>query len=221
MTSGLSTGSGPHQGQPLHRVGELRRPRAACVIVHGRGGSATDILGLSRLLPRDGVLFLAPQAAGNTWYPHRFIVPWEDNEPGITSGLTAIADALAAALASGVTPERTMLVGFSQGACLVSEFVARHATRYGGVCVFTGGVIGDDDQPRHYAGDLAGTPSFLASGDPDPHVPWERVELTADIFRRLGADLTLRRYPGRPHTISQEEVDHAAAMLKRLTGQLR
>lgn len=209
----------PHAGRPVHRAGvPLAEARAVVVTVHGRGASADSILALAPAIGVAEVAYLAPQAEGGTWYPHSFLAPLAANEPGLASGLAAVERAVAMAAAAGIPAERTVLLGFSQGACLAAEFVARHARRYGGLAVLSGGLIGPDGTPRDYAGALGGTPVFLGCGDPDPHVPAARVRESAEVFRRLGGEVTLRLYPGMPHTVADDELDAARAMLRAATA---
>jgi predicted esterase len=199
---------GPHRGQPVHHSGEpLTNARAAMIMVHGRGASADDILSLSNELRMPGFAYLAPQAAGNTWYPYSFLSPIAQNEPGISSALAAIADVLATIEHAGIPAERTMLLGFSQGACLSLEFSARAARRYGGIAGLSGGLIGPEGTPRDYSGSLAGTPIFLGCSDVDPHIPAPRVVETATVLRRLGGDVDMRTYSGMGHTINEDEVE--------------
>ena len=206
----------PHADQPLRTAGApLARARAAVVMVHGRGASAESILTLAPALALPDVAFLAPQAGGSgrQWYPHGFMAPVARNEPGIGSGMRAIARALDRVAAAGVPPERTLLLGFSQGACLAAEFAARHARRWGGVAVLSGGLIGPDDTPRDYPGALAGTPVFLGCSDVDGHIPAGRVRESAEVFRRLGAAVTLRLYPGMGHLVVDDEIAEVRRML--------
>jgi predicted esterase len=183
------------------------------VMVHGRGATAESILTLVPELGRADFAYLAPQAAGNTWYPNSFLAPIPSNEPGITAGMQAIRAVLAQLEAAGITAERTMLLGFSQGACLTLEFSARHARRYGGVVGLSGGLIGPDGTPRDYAGTLAGTPLFLGCSDIDAHIPKARVELSARVLEQLGATVTMRIYPGMGHTVNQDEIEHVQALM--------
>jgi predicted esterase len=207
--------AGPHQGQPVRQSGEpLTRASAALVMVHGRGGTADNILTLSEELATPGFAYLAPQAAGNSWYPLSFLSPIEQNEPGISSGLAAIADVLATIEHAGISIERTILLGFSQGACLSLEFTARAARRYGGVAGLSGGLIGPAGTPRDYSGSLAGTPVFLGCSDVDPHIPAPRVVETAALLRRLGGDVDMRLYPGMGHTINEDELEAVRAMMR-------
>lgn len=209
--------AGPHQSQPVRHSGvPLEQARAAMVMLHGRGSTAESILGLARVLDQSGFAYLAPQAAGNTWYPHSFLAPWQANEPHVSSALQAVADVVAQVEAAGLPRERIMLLGFSQGACLAAEFAARHPARYGGIAILTGGLIGEQVDPLAHQGLFEGTPVFLGSGDPDPHVPCSRVEETAEVYRALGADVIIRRYAGRPHTVSQDEIEHVQAMMVAL-----
>jgi phospholipase/carboxylesterase len=210
----------PHGMEPLVFAGApLEKARAAFVMVHGRGASAESILTLAPALSVDGVAFVAPQAAGGAWYPYGFMSPIHRNEPGITSGMQAIGRAISAVEAAGIPAERTLLLGFSQGACLASEFAARHARRYGGLAVLSGGLIGPDDTPRDYAGSLDGTPVFLGCSDIDGHIPAERVEESAAILRRLGGEVTMRLYPGMGHLVNEDEIEAVRSMLSGVLGE--
>ena len=198
---------GPHQGQPVLTAGvPLDQANAALVMVHGRGATAESILTLAPALDVPGFAFLAPQAAGNTWYPNSFLAPIQSNEPGITSGLQAIDDVLRRVRAAGVPLDRTFLLGFSQGACLALEYTARHARRFGGVAGLSGGLIGPAGTPRDYEGSLEGTPVFLGCSDVDSHIPAARVLETADVMRKLAGRVTARLYPGMGHTINEDEI---------------
>lgn len=209
--------NGPHQDQPLVTAGTpLDEASVAVVLVHGRGATARSIVEMAEPFHRPGVAYLAPQASNNTWYPNPFTAPVESNEPGRSSGLQAIADAVETATDGGIPVERVMLLGFSQGACLGSEFVARNSTRYGGLAVLSGGLIGETIDPADYAGDLEGTPVFFGCSDVDPHIPEGRVQVSAEVFKRLNADVTKRLYPGMGHTINQDEVDHVSELVEAL-----
>ena len=207
-----------HQGQPVQQFGvSLGEAEGAVVMLHGRGGSAEDILSLATAMYRPGLAYLAPQAAGNTWYPYSFLAPREENEPWLSSALSLVKSTVRMALDAGIAAEKVVLCGFSQGACLSAEFVAREPRRYGGLIGFTGGLIGATLDAA-YPGELGGMPVFLGSGDPDPHVPWARVEKTGEVLRGMGADVTMRRYPGRQHTISGEEVDFGKRLVDGVFG---
>jgi predicted esterase len=210
---------GPHQGQPVRTAGvPLDRANAAMVMVHGRGATADSILTISPALDVPGFAYLAPQADGNTWYLQSFLAPIQRNEPGITSGMQAIEDVLSGVTAAGIPPERTVLLGFSQGACLTLEFAARHARRYGGIAGLSGGLIGPDGTPRDYPGSLEGTPVFLGCSDVDPHIPAQRVRETAEVMRRLGGQVTIRLYPGMGHLINEDEIDAVRRIMTDLVG---
>ncbi len=161
---------------------------------------------------------IAPQAAGNTWYPHSFLSPLDSNQPYLDSALSKVDSVVTDRLARGISSERIVLLGFSQGACLTSEFAARHPRRYGAVIALTGGLIGPPGTPRNYPGSFAGTPVFLGTSDPDPHVPFERVKETETVLSRMGAKVELRRYPGMPHTINDDELDACRKLLKRVSA---
>ena len=211
----------PHHGQPVRMAGEpLDSAQAAMLMVHGRGARAEDILTLADELNQPGFAYVAPQAAGNTWYPNRFLVPLEQNEPWLSSALAFVGDTLPQIIKAGIPPERIILLGFSQGACLALEFAARHVRRYGAVVGLSGALIGPDDTPRDYPGSLEGTPIFLGCSDVDFHVPKERVDQTAEVLRRLGGDVTERLYPNLDHTVNQDEIDFVRGMMKTLTANL-
>jgi predicted esterase len=208
---------GPHAQAPVLLAGSpLEQAKAAAVLVHGRGATADDILGIVPMVDPGGVAFLAPQAAGNTWYPYRFLEPIERNEPWLSSALGLVSDLLAHLAAAGIPPERTVLLGFSQGACLALEYAARNAGRYGAVVGLSGGLIGPDGTSRDYPGSFDGTPVFLGCSDVDPHVPKVRVDETAEVLRGLGGKVEERIYPGMGHTINQDELDAVAALFRSL-----
>lgn len=210
---------GPHQGQPVRIAGEpVSRARAAILMMHGRGARAEDILSLANEFDQPGFAYFAPQAAGNTWYPNRFLVPLTMNEPWLSSALTFIDEVLEEIINAGVPAPQIMLLGFSQGACLALEFAARNARRYGGIVGLSGALIGPDDTPRDYKGSLAGTPVFLGCSDVDFHVPKERVHETAEVMRRLGGEVTERLYPNMGHTVNQDEIDFVRGMMQMLVG---
>lgn len=214
MSQADSPHSDPHQGQPIITRGRpLEGARAAMILLHGRGASAQSILQLTDELDREDFAYLAPQAAGATWYPHSFLAPLEQNEPYLSSALRLVESVVEGVLGAGIPSERLFLLGFSQGACLSLELVARHPRRYGGVAALTGGLIGPDGTPRDYPGSLEGTPVFLGTSDPDPHVPLARVEESARVLERMGARVNLRTYPGMPHTINRDELDHVRALM--------
>lgn len=210
-----------HQGQPVLAAGEpLDKARAAMVMLHGRGATAEDILTLSTELAQPGFIYLAPQASGHAWYPNTFLAPLSSNEPWLSSALTVIADLLAQLTKAGIPPERTILLGFSQGACLSLEFVARYAGHYGGVAGLSGGLIGPDGTPRDYPGSLAGTPIFLGCSDRDFHIPKERVQHSTEVLQQLGAQVTMRLYPRMGHTVNQDEIDFVRGMMTALSPEL-
>jgi phospholipase/carboxylesterase len=197
----------PHAAQPILRAGApLDRAAGALILLHGRGGSAEDILTLGEALAGERFALLAPQAAGHTWYPNSFLAPRRQNEPYLSSALRKVEAALALATGAGIPAERIAIAGFSQGACLATEFVGRHPQRYAALLAYTGGLIGPLDEPITLTGNLYGTPALFSSGDPDPHVPWQRVQQSADLFAKIGAEISVARHPGRPHTILASEV---------------
>lgn len=204
----------PHAQQPVQTAGvPLEAAQAAIVLVHGRGATADSILSLFTELNLSSCAAFAPQAAGHTWYPQSFLAPLQANQPYLDSALTQIESLVTTIIKRGIPSERVVLLGFSQGACLTLEYCARHPRRYGAVIGLTGGLIGPSVTPQNYSGALAGTPIFLGTGDPDPHVPFNRVEETQRVLAGMGANVELRRYPGMPHSVNQDELAAARAMI--------
>jgi phospholipase/carboxylesterase len=207
----------PHAAAPLYQAGEpLASARAAVVMLHGRGATAESILELAGPIRAGGVAYLAPQAAGGQWYPHRFMEPIELNEPWLTSALACAGRVLGHVSTAGIPAERTVLLGFSQGACLALEYAARNGRRYGGVVGLSGGLIGPPGTRWDYPASLDGTPVFLGCSDVDFHIPKERVDESAEVLRGLGAEVEERIYPGMGHTVNQDEIDRVRALLERL-----
>jgi predicted esterase len=184
-------------------------------MVHGRGADTNDMRGLAEILAQPDLAYLAPQAAGGSWYPYSFLAPTPRNEPFLSSALQVLNRLLARLGTEGLAPERVVLLGFSQGGCLALEYAARHARRYGGVVGLSGGLIGPKGTPRDYAGQLANTPVFLGCSDTDPHIPLERVHETARVLGALGGAVTERIYPGLGHGINEDEIKHVRGLLAR------
>jgi phospholipase/carboxylesterase len=208
--------AGPHDGQPVLVEGEpLDRATAAMILVHGRGASAHDIMTIAAEVAQPGFAFLAPEAAGNAWYPNRFMEPLARNEPWLSSALETVGRVLAL-VAERVPEESVILLGFSQGACLALEFAARNARRYGGLVGLSGGLIGPDDTPRDYPGSLDGTPVFLGCSDVDPHIPARRVIETGEVLKAVGGVVTVKLYPGLGHEVNADELDHVRKMMAAL-----
>jgi phospholipase/carboxylesterase len=212
----------PHANQPLRRRGRsLDSAEVAVVLVHGRGASAGDILTLADSFDVPQAAYLAPEAFGHSWYPYSFLAPIDQNQPWLNSALRLIGGIVEHVVSARIPRNKIAVVGFSQGGCLATEFVARNATDYGAVVAFTGGLIGPLGTKFNYYGKLTGTNCFLGAGDPDPHVPWTRIKETADVLSSLGATVTLRRYPGMPHTINRDEIEQARNILRRLLTEDR
>lgn len=208
---------GPHANSKLRTAGApLKDASAVVLMVHGRGATAEDILSLAEPLDMDNFAYLAPQAVGGTWYPYSFLMPLEMNEPWLSSALAVVGAALAYIDNAGIPPERVILLGFSQGGCLATEYAARNARRYGGVAVLSGGLIGADGTPRDYAGSLEQTPVFLGCSDKDPHIPKSRVLETAQVLDTLGGVVTARIYPNMGHNINGDEIDAVREMMEKL-----
>ena len=207
----------PHAGQPIRHAGmPIQHAKAAILLFHDRASSAEDIIDLWEEFDNPEVAYLAPEAAGKSWFPKNCLSAYAENEPQLSSGMWVITKLLEALDDSGIPPERVMLAGFSQGACLVSEFAARNTRRYGGIAAFSGGLLGPEGRLRRYRGSLAGTPVFLGCSDIDFHVPKTRIRETAEVFRELKARVTEQIYPGMPHTLNEDELRHARLMLESL-----
>jgi len=221
--SSSTTANDFHADQPtLHAGARLVKAQALLILLHGRGSTARDIMGLAgQVMPTNAevaarLAFVAPQAAGNTWYPQRFVAPLAENEPWLTSALHAVARTFEAASTVGIPTDRIVLLGFSQGACLALEYAARFPHRFGGVVGLSGALIENGDRPRTYAGSLLGTPLLLAGGDADDHIPMERIDHSERLLSGMGAIVTRKTYPGMGHTVNADEMTHIRAMLTRL-----
>lgn len=211
--------SSPHDRQPVLSLGP--RPgdaRAAMIMIHGRNARPENILELAGHLNQSGFCYLAPAAANNTWYPYSFLAPITQNEPGISSGIATIHRLVESLVAAGLPKSRICLLGFSQGACLASTYAVRHADRFGGVFALSGGLIGPPGTKWDDPGRFDGTPVFLGCSDVDPHIPKERVDESAEVFRRMGATVTARLYPGMGHMVNEDELDFVSGVMKTLTG---
>ena len=207
----------PHAGQPITVAGQpLGESRAAVIMVHGRNASPSNILELAAVLNRPAFTYLAPAAADHTWYPYSFLENTAMNEPGLSSGLYVLGQIVADIEARGIGKDHIVLLGFSQGACLSAEFAVRHAGQYGGVIVFSGGVIGPPGTEWNYPGSFDGTPVFLGCSDVDAHIPAQRVEESALVFERMGATVTKRLYPGMGHLINDDEIAFARDVMDRV-----
>jgi predicted esterase len=208
-----------HQGQPVYASGEsLEKARTALLMVHGRGASAQDILSLSMEVDQPAFAYIAPQAAGGTWYPYSFLEPIDRNQPWLNSALSQLDQLIQHIDQAGVPPEMVILVGFSQGACLALEYAARHPRRYGGITGFSGGLIGAEIENSRYQGSLDGTPVFLGCSNIDPHIPEERVRESEQVLQRLGGEVNTKIYPRMGHTVNQDELDHLSEMMKALAS---
>ncbi len=202
-----------HSKQILAGGLPLASAKKAIIMLHGRGASAQSIISLQDNLDLIDASILAPQAANSSWYPYSFLVPVELNQPALDSALQLVDQLVAEIAAAGIPLNQIYFLGFSQGACLALEYAGRHAARYGGILAFTGGLIGEHLDLDKYKGDFAGTPVFISTGNPDPHVPLERVEESVAIFQKLNASVTLKVYNGRAHTIQLEELQLATELV--------
>lgn len=211
--------SSPHLGQPLLIRGvPLESAKNAMILLHGRGATAESILELSTLFDGTDFTYLAPQAAGNSWYPHSFLSPLKQNEPGISSAMAVLTQLFEKLEAAGISSNQILLLGFSQGACVSLEYVARHARRYGGVAGLSGGLIGPEGTPRNYKGFLDRTPVFLGCSETDFHIPKERVHHSTAVFRGLKADVTERLYADLGHDVNQDEINFVRGMMMSIAN---
>ncbi len=204
-----------HQKNIITAGKEINKDSKVLIMLHGRGGSAEDILSLSSYLNVKDFSLLAPQATNHTWYPFSFLAPPSQNEPWLSSALQLLKELTENLYSKGIPSENLYFLGFSQGACLTLEFVTRNAAKYGGVVAFTGGLIGDTIYPENYKGDFANTPVFIGTSNPDPHVPVERVHASTSILTNMNAAVTEKVYAGMGHTINQDEIDNANQLVFR------
>jgi predicted esterase len=205
-----------HVDQPVFSAGaKLDDASAVMILMHGRGATAEDILSLSTHLAHPGLAFLAPQAEGYTWYPNRFIFPVEQNEPYLSAGLKKIDEIVKQVEKLGIPSEKIFIGGFSQGACLASEYVIRNPKRYAGLLVFSGGYIGPLNVKRESQGDLKSTPVFIGCSDVDPHIPLQRVHETTALLKTMGADVLEKIYPQMDHTIIEDELEQARIIIEK------
>ncbi|MEE8441463.1 MAG: dienelactone hydrolase family protein [Spirochaetia bacterium] len=213
---------GAHEDQPLLQQGpELRDAGGLLILLHGRGSAARDIMALALQFEHEGLAFAAPQADGKSWFPYSFLVPVQQNEPGIPSAMTVIKSLVTEADLLGVPQSKMMILGFGQGACLALEFAARNPSRYGGIFALSGGLIGPPGTTWESEGSLSGTPVFIGCGDVNPHIPRSRVEGSGEVLARLGAEVTLKLYPGMGHTISGAELEQVNAMIAKVMAGRR
>ena len=185
----------------------LQEANKVLIMIHGRGADARDILGIASHLNVQEYALFAPEATNNTWYPYSFMAQPEQNEPWLSSTLNLLKETVHGAMEQGISANNIYFLGFSQGACLALEFVARNAERYGGVVALTGGLIGDKIDPDNYSGNFGGTPIFMGTGNPDPHVPIQRVRESAKILEKMNAEVHLKVYDGKAHSVSQDEIE--------------
>ena len=205
-----------HQGQPIAKAGKpLSEAKAAMIMVHGRGGGVESILPLANHFEAEGFAYLAPAAKDGTWYPNRFLAPRKSNEPYLTSALETVNALLQQVKDAGIPPE-TILLGFSQGACLALEVAARNPQPYGAVVALSGGLIGAEDELNGYIGSFKNSPIFMGCSDIDAHIPVDRIHQSAEILQGLGAVVDARIYKDMGHTVNQDEIDAVNALMKKL-----
>jgi phospholipase/carboxylesterase len=186
------------------------------VMLHGRNAGPENILDLVPRLARPQFDYVAPAAENRTWYPYSFMADTDSNEPFLSSALSQVRGVVADLEWQGVRRDRIVVLGFSQGACLATEFMIQHASRFGGLVAFSGGAIGPPGTAWNYPGSFDGTPMFFGCSDVDAHVPTARVRESAEVCSRMGADVTVKIYPGMGHLVSDDEIAHAQALLDSL-----
>jgi phospholipase/carboxylesterase len=219
MAASSSDAEHPHrEARVIESGAPLADARAAVLLFHGRGASAQGMLAIGDEIGLDDVAYLAPQAHRRTWYPQSFLAPIDANEPHLTSALQVVDGLVDRAAADGPGLEHTVLLGFSQGACLATEYAARTPRRYGGVVGLSGGLIGPENDPPEHEGDLEGTPVFLGCSDRDPYIPLERVEHTAEVLEAMNAAVTTRIYEGMGHTTNDDELRRVRTLVARCAG---
>jgi phospholipase/carboxylesterase len=204
-----------HNSNHIETAGvPLDAAKKVMIMVHGRGASAQSILALSAHFAPEDFAYVAPQASGGTWYPYSFMTPMDHNEPHLSSALEVVGEVVEKLTAQyGFSKRDIYLLGFSQGACLSLEYVARNADQYGGVFGLSGGLIGPEGTPRNYEGSTQNTPVFLGCSDIDHHIPKERVVESAEVFEKMGAVVTLQLYKNFGHSVNSDEIDHINRIL--------
>lgn len=202
-----------HQKKIISAGNKIESAQKALIMLHGRGGSAEDILTISEHLTVKDFALFAPEASNNSWYPQSFLMPPIQNEPWLSSALDLIKDLVETIQKQGIKTENIYLLGFSQGACLTLEFTARNATKYGGIVAFTGGLIGDKIYKENYKGNFKDTPIFIGTSNPDMHVPVERVDESSIILQNMGALVTKKVYNNMGHTINQDEIEQVNKLI--------
>lgn len=206
-----------HENQPVIRIGEnIVDATVAVILLHGRGGSAQSMVPLANTINPGGVFFLIPQAANNTWYPNTAFGPTEMNEPDLSSALSKVGLLVDEVKQKGISENRILFGGFSQGACLASEYVVRNPGKYGGLFVLSGALIGPRGQPRNDPGYFDHMPVFIGASDVDPWVSYDLVSQTAHVFERMGANLDFRTYPGMDHTVNQDEIEAVKTLIRNV-----
>lgn len=202
-----------HQKNIITAGVPVAEAKKAIIFIHGRGASAEDILSLNTYFGITDAALYAPQATNNSWYPYSFMAPVKENQPALDSALGLIKSMVTDIENAGIPQDQIYFVGFSQGACLTLEYISRHAGKYGGAIAFTGGLIGKEINMQNYKGNFKQTPVFISTGDPDPHVPVSRVSVTEGLMQKMGANVTVKIYPGRPHTITKTEIELAKKLV--------
>jgi predicted esterase len=203
-----------HEGQPISQFGtNLEDAVLAVILLHGRGATAESMDSLANALHTDGISFLAPQAALNRWYPNTAFGPLETNEPDLTYALETVAGIVNGLREQGFSNQQIAFGGFSQGACLAAEFVARSKQRFGSLFVFSGARIGPPGIVRDEHGSLDDMPVFIGGSDVDPWVAYDLLKETAEMFKNMDAKVDFRIYPGMEHTVNQDEIDAVRTML--------
>jgi predicted esterase len=203
-----------HQGQPVIKMGaKIDDAKLIVILLHGRGATAESLSPIAQALQMDGISFMVPQAGLNRWYPNTAFGPLEANEPDLSSALEKVDTLVKEAHQMGFSDRQIAFGGFSQGACLAAEYVARNAKRYAGLFIFSGALIGPKGMPRNYPGSFDEMPVFIGGSDVDPWVAYDFLSQTATVFEKMGADVDFRTYPGMGHTVNQDEIDRVRAML--------
>lgn len=209
----MMAGNNPHAKDIAAAGVPLPEATKAFIMLHGRGGTAADILSLAQYFPVQDYALLAPQATGNTWYPYSFLAPAAENEPWLSGALSLVDELIGELKSGGMASEDIYLLGFSQGACLMLESVCRQAEKFGGIIAFSGGLIGEELHRENYQGDFGGTPVFIGSSNPDMHVPVERVYATTRMLKEMHAKVTEKIYDHMGHTIIQDEINQANRLI--------
>lgn len=188
---------------------DINKAKKIVILLHGRGGSAEDILSLTFSLPNKDVSYIALTADDNQWYPYPFTYNRQDLEPFLSNSLKKVDELVTYAL-QFQKPSNIYLAGFSQGACLALQYISNSKHKLGGVFAFSGGLIGSDEELNVFS---TSNNIFIGCSTNDPFIKLDRVNKTIDLFKGKGNFVKTHIYEGSSHHISIEEINELKEIL--------